>query len=266
MSTGILLYFRHSFAISTDMRNSTYPPHFAEKYFNIPYVILDIPKIVPDDHFGEVWKEKNVPIVRTKPDPRYPYSPEEAEEVYQRTRRVNEYTMPNWNGMVGWRSVGADGRWAESLINGPMVLPKLFQQLNDLLPIVKLTYVIFWSNQREIGVHRDLKEQYPLPTSIRVVIEDNNTRPTFYLDPVPADLDANFHSKEKPDDWSKCKFVDVSQTESNTFLYNNQQWAHGAQKIDNHSKILCSISCQLDWVKYEKLMDQSIAKYGNNLP
>ena len=263
----MLLYFRHIFAISTSMSyNDNYPKHLAEKYNNIPYVILDIPKIVPDDHFTEVWEGMNIPIVRTKPDPRYPYSPEEAEEVYQRTRRVNEYTMPNWNGMVGWRSVGADGRWTESLINGPMVLPKLFQQLNDLLPIVKLTYVIFWSNQREIGVHRDLNEQYPLPTSLRVVIEDNNPKPTFYLDPVPADLDANFHSKGKPDDWSKCKFVDVSQTESNTFLYNNKQWAHGAQKIENHSKILCSISCQFDWVKYEKLMDQSIVKYGNNLP
>lgn len=248
------------------MRNSDYPLHFAEKYNNIPYVILDIPKIVPDDHFSTVWQEKNVPIVRTKSDSRYPYSPEEAEEIYKSTGKANEYTMPNWNGIVAFRGAGADDRWTESVIDGETLLPKLFQQLNDLLPIRKLTYVIFWQNQRPIGIHRDLHEQYTLPTSLRVVIEDNNPTPTFFLEPVHDYLNDHFHSKGKPNDWSVCKFVDVSKTDSNTFLYNNKQWAHGAKKIEGHSKILCSISCQFDWVKYEKLLDQSIAKYGNNLP
>lgn len=243
------------------MRNSDYPLHLVEKYKNIPYVILDIPKIIPDEIFSTLWEEKNAPIVRLKPDSRYPYSPEEAEEVYKRIGKQNQYTMPTWNGIVAHRVSGGDDRWTEPLINGVTELPKLFQQLNDLLPIHRLTQVLFWQNCRPIRAHRDLYEQYPLPTSLRVIIEDNNPTPTFFLLPF-----GEANAKGEPDDWSLCKFIDVSKTDSNTFLYNNKQWEHGALKIEGHSKILCSISCQFDWVKYERLLDQSIAKYGNNLP
>jgi len=257
--------------INTAMYNERFPPHFAEKYNNIPYVVLDIPRIVPDDNFMAVWTEYHIPILRKpgKLDPKYPYSPEQAEIEYQKSAHlprplmINEYTMPNW---VGCHALAgrADDRWTESVFDGPKLLPKFFEQLYKYLPILKLNQVLFWSNQRPIGVHRDLHEQLPFPSSLRIVVQDNNPQSTFFLLPMPSDADKHQRSMLQPSDWSTAKFVDTS-GESNTFLYNNKQWAHGAWKLEGHSKILCSMSIDYDWAKLEALLDNSIAKNGNNL-
>ena len=50
--------------------NDQYPPHFAEKYQDIPFVLLDIPRIVPDEIFYPLWATKSIPILRKKPDDR----------------------------------------------------------------------------------------------------------------------------------------------------------------------------------------------------
>jgi hypothetical protein len=243
--------------------NDQYPAHFAEKYQGIPFVLLDIPKIVPDEIFNSLWPLKSIPIVRKKPDERYPYSPEEAQRVYEETLKYNEYTMPNWIGITAKRSATDDDRWTESLIDGPRVLPKLFEQLNDLLPYSYISYVVFWSNQQFIGVHRDRSEQYPFMSACRVMIKDENPEPTFFMEKFPDDLDKNFHSKLS--DMEKAKFVDFRGKDTNTVMYNNKSWGHGALKLPGYSKILCSLAGRFDWKKYETLIDRSLAKYGNNL-
>jgi hypothetical protein len=247
--------------------NDRYPVHFDQKYNNIPFVFPDIPKIVPDDNFMEVWNEYNIPILRKldKIDPKYPFTPEEAEAEYKRIGRTNEYTQPNWLGCYAVKSGGSDDRWTESLFDGPALLPKFFQQLHDYLPIKKICQVLFWSNQREIGTHRDLHEQYSWPSSLRIMIEDNNPRPTFFLVPVPEGTPANALSAVIPKDLSNAKFIDTSTAPTNVFLYNNKQYAHGAFKIQDHSKILCSLSIDWDFDQMENFLDRAIARNGNNL-
>lgn len=250
-----------------DYPNNQYPKHFDEKYKDIPYLFLDTPKIVPDDNFKDLWNEKKVAIVRQRPDDRYTYkNAEEAEEHRKLTGRTNEYTTANWDGFIALTSSAADDRWTSSLVDGPALLPKFFQQLYDYLPIQKLTQVVFWSNNIGIGIHRDLDGQYSWPSSIRIMIEDNNSEPTFFLVPFNANLSNKTPAIETPTDIRSrptTKFIDTNNSSSNAFIYNNKNWAHGALKTPGTSKILCSIGINYDFVKLEALLDRSIAKYGN---
>lgn len=249
--------------------NNQYPKHFDEKYKGIPYLILDIPKIVPDSNFKELWNENKVPIVRVKPDERYPFkNAQDAEEHHKIHGGVNQYTTANWEGFLALTRGNTDDRWSNSVVDGHSLLPDFFLQLYEYLPIRYLAQVLFWSNNIAIGLHRDLNEQYSWPSSLRMMIEDNNPQSTFFL--TPAD-EAIFNGKSKPipkDIRSQptAKFVNTLNSESNTFVYNNKEWAHGALKETPDRKILCAIGIAWDFEKLEVLLDQSIAKYGNNLP
>jgi hypothetical protein len=240
-----------------------WPAHFAEKYKNIPYVFLDVPKIEVDDNFHEVWNEFKKPILRLKPDARDPRTPEEAAE-YKRQNPgwTNQWVEANWDGIIAYTSAEADDRWTESRVDGYKLFPKFFQAIHDLLPVRKVSQVLFWSNVREIGMHRDMHEQLPFPSSIRMMIEDHNPCPTFFLMPV----DDSFKTSKVPEDRSKLIPLDTSNAPSNVFMYNNKDYAHGAIKLEGYSKILCSMSLDYDWVKLERMLDETIAKYGNNLP
>lgn len=244
----------------------TLPPTIAEKYSGIPFVILDIPKIVMDDNFHDIWNEHKKPILRIKADERNPMSPEEsAAHAEKNPGWQNQWVEANWDGIVAFNKDHADDRWTNPEVDGKKLFPKFFQQLFDYLPIRSLNQVLFWSNKIPIGFHRDLNEQLPIPTSIRIIIEDNNPQPTFMLDAIPEEEKLTFKGK-KTQDAINPKFVDVSKTESNTFLYNNRDWAHGALKIPGYSKILCSMAIDYEWHLFDQLIERSIAKYGNNLP
>lgn len=252
--------------VNRSMGNYQYPKHFDEKYKNIPYLFLDVPKIIPDDNFKNLWNEKKIPVVRRLPDDRYPFkNAEEAEEHTRQTGRSNEYSNASWDGFIALNTTLADPRWASSIIDGPTLLPKFFQQLYDHLPIKQLTQVVFWSNNIPIGIHRDITEQYSWPSSIRIMIEDDNPEPTFFLTPFDDHLPANTPSRPIPLDiktQSTAKFIDTNNSPSNAFIYNNKQWAHGALKNKGVRKILCAIGVNYDFDKLEVLLDQSIAKYG----
>lgn len=238
-----------------------------EKYQNIPYVVLDIPKIVPDDNFQSLWQNHAIPVVRIKPDSRYHYTPEEAQEKYETTGLTNQYTMPLWVGFTAYKSspVYVNKRWAESTIDGEFLLPKFMSQLYEYLPVKKIKTVYFWSNQQAIELHKDLEPALNIPTSIRISISDDNPTPTFYLQPLPAGKKGGGEEKIKFDQ-SLAKFVNTKNTTSNTFIYNNSSWVHGAFKDPKYSKILCVVAVSVwDWGKYYELIGKSIQRYGSNL-
>jgi len=238
--------------------NNDYPAHFVEKYQHLPYVLLDIPRIVPDDCFQDLWQQHSVPILRLKPDERYPYTPAEAQQLHEENGRLNEYTQANWQGLTVLDNGKADDRWAYSKIDGYKLLPRFMEQLHDYLPVYGFSQVLFWSNQRAIGLHRDLNEQHPFPTSLRIMISDENPKPTFWLQPLPEGA-RGVGSERLPYIEEQAVYVDTSKTKSNTFVYNNGHWVHGAKKDPAYSKILCSISVgRWRWNDYEKLVDRSI--------
>ena len=234
-----------------------------DKYAGVPFIVLDVPRIEIDDSFKEIWQSSSVPVVRLKPDTRYTMTPEQAATLESTGGRLSEYTNPNWVGFSALETEKVDVRFARSLVDGKKIFPKFFEQLNEYLPIQEITQVLFWSNQRPIGLHRDLKGQYPFPSSLRIMIEDENPEPTFWLQPCP--INSNGDPAEKIGfDAATAKFVDTRNTESNTFVYNNKDWLHGARKDLAYSKILCSISLIWDYKKYDQLLNHSIKRYGDN--
>lgn len=243
----------------------TCPPYLVRKYQGIPFVILDIPKIVMDDNFQEVWQANKKPILRIKADDRNPLNfAESAVKAAKEPWWQNQWVQANWEGIVAYQKDNADDRWTNPEVDGKTLFPKFFQQLEEYLPIRNLNQVIFWSNLIPIGFHRDLNEQLPLPSSIRIIIEDNNPKPTFMMESIPEEEKSTFTSK-RPQDAVNPKFVDITNCESNTFIYNNKDWAHGALKIPGHSKILCTLAIDYEWHEYDILMEKSVNKYGNNL-
>lgn len=253
------------------MRNSNYPKHFAEKYKGIPFIVLDIPPVVMDDAFQEMWDNHNAPIVRLKPDERYTDSPDEAERMHKLTGKLNEYTMPNWNGINIIDSPGADDRWTKPMIDGKNILPKFIDYLHTNIPTNGISQILFWSNQRPIGIHKDKNEQLPYPNSLRIMIQDENPTPTFWLQPL-GEGSQGIGSERIPFDEENAVYVETRGLESSAFVYNNHTWCHGAHKLQKpgaggqfYSKILCSISLSWEWKGYEELLDRSIEKYGNNI-
>ena len=242
----------------------TWPDHYDTKYQGIPFVVLDIPKIEMDDNFLSVWNENAIPVVRLKPDARYTWTKEEAAEKEASGERFhNEYTQPNWNGFSIQESGNVDIRFARQLVDGKSVFPKFYEQLFDYLPIKETRQILFWSNQRRIGLHRDLREQYPFPSSLRIMISDENPEPTFWLQPRPENS-IGAGSEKIEFDPITARFVDTRNTESNTFVYNNRDWLHGAKKDPAYNKILCSLTITWDYTRLDKLLDKSIERYGNN--
>lgn len=239
--------------------NQNYPPHFAEKYKGIPYLFLDTPKIEMDENFHDVWNEYKKPVLRQRTDERDTMTFEEAAEYKKKHPSwTNQWSDAIWDGIVAHSTGLSDDRWSESRIDGYKVLPKFFKSLHDHLPILRLTQVLFWSNNRTVGLHKDFNEQFPWPSSIRMMIEDHNPEPTFFLMPISDD----FKTIPLPTDRSNLIQLPHKDAPSNIFMYNNKNFAHGALKIEGYSKILCSLSIDYDWKKLEEIMDKSIERYG----
>ena len=91
------------------------------------------------------------------------------------------------------------------------------------------------------------------------MISDENLYPTFWMQPRPESSTGAGHER-LPFNPKTARFVDTRQTESNTFVYNNLDWMHGASKHPTYSKILCSLSIKWDHRnnKFFNLLDKKI--------
>jgi hypothetical protein len=79
-----------------------YPKHFVEKYKGIPFVHLDVPRFVADDHFLDAFKDQAKPVLRLSKTNGYPFTKEEAEiKARNESWFENEYVESgcNWKGL-----------------------------------------------------------------------------------------------------------------------------------------------------------------------
>lgn len=56
------------------------PAHLSKKYQDIPFVYLDVPKIVPDDNFVEAWLESKEVVKRLHASEAFPYTPKKPKK------------------------------------------------------------------------------------------------------------------------------------------------------------------------------------------
>ena len=246
------------------------PEHLSQKYMGIPYVFLDIPRIVPDEHFVDMFHEQSRYVRRLEKTTGYPFSAEEAAaRSLEDPLFKNEYTDQgsNWRGF--FLTPTRDTTMNHVVIDGGKEFPKLFEQLHTYLPVNSIDKIRCWENQYPIGLHRDIEEQYSgVPTSLRIMLDDNNPEPTFWLAPKPSDKKGWGYERINPANNNRqgvtddAIFVDTTnKTGSNTFVFNNYEFCHAAKKNANYNKILMFIVPNWNWVDYEKLLDRSIEKF-----
>ena len=92
------------------------------------------------------------------------------------------------------------------------------------------------------------------PTEIRVMLQDDNPKPTFWL------TSAKTHkpNTEVPHDQ---KHYVVLPKGTNTFVWNNEDYLHGADFDGQNRKVLAVVKGWVDLDKLESLLDKSIEKY-----
>lgn len=200
---------------------------------NILALPLKLPKFEPDDWdvFWEVW--------------------ERDKRLYNRNyadTAGNDSLIPGWIGF-SWNFNNGYNLGMFDILDKDYsdVFPKFHKQLIESLP-VKIHYIMFQSNVREIPTHQDgapTTDHLPYPASIRILLSDKNEKSTFF-----------FINKNK----REGKFLKLPE-DTNSFVYNNPKIHHGAH-YHNKEKILMHVVCDsIDEDKWFKLLDNSYREY-----
>lgn len=252
------------------MSPENYSKYLEEKYKNIPFVYLDVPRIVPEQHFLETFKSQARPVLRLSKTNGYPFTREEAEIKAQKEPWfANEYVESgcNWKGM--FLTPPTDTTMQHVYMDWQEHFPELYRQVMEYFPIRKGRKVKIrcWENLKPIGLHRDLQGQHPFPSSMRVILYDENPGSTFWMYPWSDDTLGWGYERLQVDDPKQIVEIDPWRNDSNAFMFNNYNWCHAARKDLAYSKILMFIEPAeydtLDLKKLETLLDRSIKKYSH---
>ena len=130
------------------------------------------------------------------------------------------------------------------------------EQILEYLPFKNVTFKL-WSSFESQGWHRDISCMADIPSQFRIMLYDTNSAPTLYL------------KRDIPDQGPVDEiFKFMPYTDTNTFVWNNLRAVHGSKFTKGYTKILLiinEIDSEIDWNKYEMLLEKSIAKYKDYL-
>jgi hypothetical protein len=166
-----------------------------------------------------------------------------------------------WESLCIWRADrfkdedSLQSAYPQKAVDWSKHFPQLFKNLFQLMPYKEIFKITLASNISRVPAHVDrsfcLEDEIltPWPNTIRVILHDKNPRPTFYLTRWPKEiLDQgkikNFKSidewilKNDPSSSDKC-YVQLPE-DSNTFIFSNGEFLHGADFM-GHSKIVLLI-------------------------
>jgi hypothetical protein len=193
------------------------------KLTNIPWLTVPVTRIEPDDWdmFWKLW-----------------------EEWKRKTSIYNEI----WDTICIWSNPNLTEEQIkteypiiskERLYDWSIYFPNMFKQINEAMPFLSIDKIVLASNIKEVPLHIDaVKKFHPWPNAMRVMLWDTNDRPTFYLSkwqeemfnaPIITSNTPAFNQlyyNEKAKDEDKI-YVDLPK-ESNTFVYSNGEFLHGA--------------------------------------
>ena len=140
------------------------------------------------------------------------------------------------------------------------IFPKMFDQIFNVMPYKTINKISLASNIERVPTHIDpIENLFPWPNTMRVMIHDTNTRPTFYLtkwpeysynlpiiDSIQPQLNKTYFLEETPK--ADKIYVDLPK-DSNTFVYNNGVYLHGAD-LENF-KIIMLVWGEIDELKWK---------------
>lgn len=250
-----------------------------ERWGDITALPLDLPYIQPDDWntFWDIWKRDRDYTVRN-------------------AERMNVGTSRPWLGIDLIDNSAANRAYIQPYsADMAAALNGMIKLIEDCFPFQSLSQIRLWQNVIEILPHRDLNvgnttghwtpvpggndaivgnttgpgRKQPrhvklFPNAFRIMLMDNNPRPTFYLTAAPNGED--FAPGDNVEDIKKAlrsaqrHYVRLP-SGRNSFVFADAAAYHGADLLPGHSKILVVLKGRLDRERYDDLMVRSMHRY-----
>lgn len=202
-----------------------------KKYGNYLYVPLDIPFIEPSDHekFVSYFFQNATASTKIKHD---------VSEA-----ALGSSTFLSIDGaLANEKSI-----WSKNFIPSFRTeFKELFDQILEYFPIRSLDNFIIWSSIAKVDFHRDDSIMLDLPVHFRIMLHNPNDTSTLSL---------KNNSTVTP--------ISIP-TETNSFAWNNLRVEHGSQLQKPKILFLFGDPLNIDWKKYDQLMEKSILKFRSN--
>jgi hypothetical protein len=220
-----------------------------KKYRPIRWIPLDVPKLEVDmEQFLSIWDKENIDIVRTASDAAEPWD----KDAHPLGKKSNWHN-PQFKGLdfYSWKkenfAESRDLAWTAKFYEHPF-FDRITEFVLDTLPFHSISHLYIWESVRDVMPHRDAEYFWDLPNMFRIMLNDENDKPTLYTCDVD---DGDLHYIELPDD-------------TNTFVWSNGSQIHGSDYHGKRKQIVC-INGIFHPKKYEDLLDRSITKYKDKL-
>ena len=233
-------------------------PNLVRKYKSVVALPLDLPKLELDnaEAFWDTWDKEVGLVTRQHVDrgaigidkPEMNIVQWEGLAVYENLLLINKLA---WNTNLSSAMANSQRNYINQIIKS--------------LDFMQLRSIRFWSAVRDIPAHYDgnmpetLDGVQRFPAEIRIMLYDENPSSTFWL------VNANKHNPHTTINDSDKFYIKLPES-SNTFIWNNEEYLHGADYDPKYKKILVVIK---GWItnmdKLELLLDQSIEKYPGHV-
>lgn len=229
-------------------------PRLAEKYKGIVALPLALPRFELDStaEFWKIWDAEKEKVAR---------------QIIDRGALGNSnpsLSHTQWDGLAlyedevllrtaAWRTKVCPELAASQ--------PNYLKSILDSLPFVRIRSVRLWSSHTAITAHYDgnmpptLDGKMRFPTEIRLMLTDQNPKETFWL---CSSTKYQPNTKDVP---AEDRFYVKLPGDTNTFVWNNEDYLHGADFDPQYRKILVVIKGWVDVLELEKLLDKSIEMY-----
>lgn len=204
----------------------------------ILHVPLDLPRFQPDcwQRFWQVWATDAVQWRRRRPD-----------------RGGNDSPAPGWLGFVWDFNQPGDtdvyDQYHTHVADYSDQFPQWRAAMEQQFPF-RIRRICFVSNYQPIVPHRDshlLTDHLPYPAAVRILLVDENTRPSFYLYSLQGST------------WNR--FPVQLPRETNSFAFNNPRLLHSASYHGCRKILLLVIADQFDEQQWRALLLRSQARW-----
>ena len=237
------LYARYPGEELTSKKTLEYKLEAEKRFGDCLFVPLDIP-LIKDELFVEWYWENAKRVNKLMPD------------IASTSKDFDSFVSVDV-AEEGSMALKTDHVWSTNFrTDFPKLFPKLIEQFYEYFPVTRIGSFSIWSSTEAIGVHRDHSIFLDIPSSFRIMLHDENSSPTLYVEEYKADT--NFPVP------NTRKYV-PKLNDTNSFVWNNLRTKHGSDYTTGQRKILLIFKHLLiDWEKYYSLLDRSIVKYSNH--
>ncbi len=190
-----------------------------------------------------------------------------------------------WESLCIWKSSDIEEDklthvlYPQKMVDWSTHFPKMFEQIFSVMPYSEIWKVTLGENINRVPAHvdRPASNHYevlsPWPNSVRILLHDTNTQPTFYLTPWPQELMklgkiqntsslAEWGTMTDPLPHNKC-YVQLPE-KTNTFVFSNGEFLHGAD-FSGKSKILILIWGRPDATLWKKKLKKIKNEFSQSM-